>query len=117
LIYEFTTIKACSSIIVRNETGDVLHGRNMDFEFFDRFSRLSAQVQVFKGGKYIYTLDAYVGSVFALTGFKPNAFSITVDTRANLEENFMDVLANLIEKNYIPSVWLVRKVFEEETTW
>ena len=29
-VYEMTTIKACSGILVRNSTGHILHGRNMD---------------------------------------------------------------------------------------
>jgi len=48
-MYEFSTFKACSSIIVRNETGHILHGRNLDFEFFDRFSKLAATVDVYRG--------------------------------------------------------------------
>jgi len=30
-MYEFSTFKACSSILVRNSEGRVIHGRNMDF--------------------------------------------------------------------------------------
>jgi penicillin V acylase-like amidase (Ntn superfamily) len=30
-MYEFSTFKACSSILVKNSEGVVIHGRNMDF--------------------------------------------------------------------------------------
>jgi penicillin V acylase-like amidase (Ntn superfamily) len=45
-VYEFTTIhmKLCSSILIRNSTGSILHGRNMDFFLWNRFSPLVAQV-------------------------------------------------------------------------
>lgn len=33
-MYELTTFKSCSGFLVRNSTGDILHGRNMDFPFF-----------------------------------------------------------------------------------
>jgi len=30
-MYEFSTFKACTAILVRNSEGKVLHGRNLDF--------------------------------------------------------------------------------------
>lgn len=49
--YEISTISApmCTSIIVRNGDGTIIHGRNLDFEMFNIFSRLVARVEFFKG--------------------------------------------------------------------
>lgn len=34
-MYEFSSmIPACTGIIVRNADGNIMHGRNLDFEFF-----------------------------------------------------------------------------------
>jgi len=93
-----------------------MHGRNMDFEFWNRFSRLTAEIDVYRGDKYVYTLDALVGTVFALTGSKKGKFSLTEDTRFN-DRSFMDVLKDLILKDYMPSAWLLRKTLEEEETF
>jgi len=33
-MYEFSTFKACTGILIRNDEGKVLHGRNLDFEMW-----------------------------------------------------------------------------------
>jgi penicillin V acylase-like amidase (Ntn superfamily) len=30
-MYEFSTFKACTGLLVRNSAGKILHGRNLDF--------------------------------------------------------------------------------------
>lgn len=52
--YEISTFPSCTSIIVRNGDGTIIHGRNLDFEFFNIFSRLLARVEFFKGEMAIY---------------------------------------------------------------
>jgi acid ceramidase/N-acylethanolamine-hydrolysing acid amidase len=49
--YEISTISApmCTSILVRDINGTIIHGRNLDFEMFNIFSRLIARVEFFKG--------------------------------------------------------------------
>jgi hypothetical protein len=43
-MYEFSTasipLPICSSVIVRNATNNILHGRNMDFFFWNRLSKI-----------------------------------------------------------------------------
>jgi acid ceramidase/N-acylethanolamine-hydrolysing acid amidase len=34
-MYEYSTFKACSAILVCNSAGKVLHGRNLDFEMWN----------------------------------------------------------------------------------
>jgi hypothetical protein len=114
-MYEFSTtplgVPACSSVVVRNATNNILHGRNMDFFFWNRLSRVQAKIQFYRAGQYVATIYTYVGSVWALTTVKEYAFSITVDTRHPRadEETFSGVIDNLFVKNYMPSVWLVRE--------
>ena len=33
-LYEFTTVNACTGIVLRNSEGKIIHGRNWDFEMF-----------------------------------------------------------------------------------
>lgn len=80
-MYEFSTFKACSALLVRTPTGKVIHGRNLDFEMWEVLSKLVANVEYYKGGKKLFSVDTVVGSVFALTAIKPGAFSVNVDTR------------------------------------
>lgn len=80
-MYEFSTFKACSAILVRNSEGKVMHGRNLDFEMWIILSKLVVTVDYYRGGQIIFSVDTVVGSVFALTGIRHGAFAINVDTR------------------------------------
>ena len=55
------------------------------------------------------------GSVFSLTGVKHGAFGISVNARG--ARNYSDTLISVLKDNAIPTLWLVRKVFIEETTY
>lgn len=79
--YEFSTFKACTGLLVRNSEGKVMHGRNLDFEMWSILSKMLANVEYYKGGKLVYSVDTIVGSVFALTGIRYGAFAINIDTR------------------------------------
>jgi len=48
-MYEFSTFKACTGILLRNDEGKVLHGRNLDFEMWEILSKLLANVEYYKG--------------------------------------------------------------------
>ena len=79
--YEFSTIPLCTGFLVRNKEGTVLHGRNLDFEMWELLSKLLVTIDYYKDGKFIYTSDSIAITAFTLTGMKPGAFSINVDTR------------------------------------
>lgn len=113
--YEFSTIPLCTGFLVRNKDGVVLHGRNLDFEMWELVSKLLVTIDYYKDGKFLYSSDSVVITAFALTGMKPGAFSINVDTRYT--RNFEENLISIIKNNAIPTCWLLRKVFEEETTY
>lgn len=114
-MYEFSTFKACSALLVRTPEGKVLHGRNLDFEMWDVLSKLLVNVEYYRDGKKLFSVDTIVGSVFALTAIKPGAFSVNVDTR--YAKHFTDDLISILADNAIPTCWLLRKVLEEETTF
>jgi hypothetical protein len=58
-----------------------MHGRNMDFFLWNRFSSLLAEVEIYDKNVYKCTIMSVVGSVFALTGTKPFHFGLNEDTR------------------------------------
>lgn len=80
-MYEFSTIKACSGIIVRTAEGKIIHGRNLDFNMWLLLSNLVANLQYHRGGQLVFSVDTVVGSVFTLTANKPGGFSVEVNTR------------------------------------
>lgn len=78
-------------------------------------SNMVANVEFYKGGKLIFTADTVVGSVFVLTGIRPGAFAVNVDTRT--AKHFYDDLISVMIDNAIPTCWLLRKTLEEETNY
>jgi len=107
-MYEYSTFKACSAILVMNSQGKVMHGRNLDFEMWGLLARLVVNIDYYQGKKLIYSVDTIIGSVFALTGIRYGAFAVNVDTRYG-KDLLADVVSMLID-DAIPDVWLVRKV-------
>jgi N-acylethanolamine-hydrolysing acid amidase len=81
LLYEFTTVPACTGILVRNSEGKILHGRNWDFEMFELLGSMVAKVEYYRGDKLLFSEDTVAGSVFSITGLKPGAFGISVNAR------------------------------------
>jgi len=43
-MYEFSTIKACTGVVMRNEEGHIIHGRNLDFSMWELLAGLTATV-------------------------------------------------------------------------
>lgn len=114
-MYEFSTFKACTGILVRNSAGKVFHGRNLDFEMWHLLSNLVTNVEYYQGDKKIFSVDTVVGSVFALTGIRHGAFAINVDTRK--AKHFYDDLISIMKDDGIPTVWLLRRTLAEEPNY
>lgn len=113
-MYEYSTIKACSTILVKS-AGKVLHGRNLDFPMMRLLSNLVVTIDYYQGHKKVFTIDHVLGSVFALTGIRYGAFAVNVDTRyatSNIAEVF-----NILVEDAMPDVWLLRRVLAEETNY
>lgn len=114
-MYEFSTFKACTGILVRNSAGRVMHGRNLDFEMWEILSKLVVNVEYYNNGQRLFSVDTVVGSVFALTGIRHGAFSINVDTRK--AKHFYDDLISVLVDDGMPTCWLLRKTLEEQTSY
>ena len=78
-------------------------------------SDLLVHVEFYKGGKKVFNSDIVVGSVFAITGSRPGAFGVNVDTR--YAKNFEGDLISVLIDDAIPTCWLLRKVLEEEVSY
>jgi len=80
-MYEYSTIKACTGILVRTDEGKIIHGRNLDFDMWNLLANLAARIEYYKNGKLLFSVDQIVGSVFTLTAHKTGSFSVEVNTR------------------------------------
>ena len=113
-MYEFSTIKACSTILVR--TGDrVIHGRNLDFPMMRLISNLIINVEYYRGSQRVFSIDTVLGTVFALTGIRFGAFAVNCDTRYT--QSNVNLLVSTLLNNAMPDVWLLRRVLAEEDNY
>lgn len=71
----------CTSVVARTEDNKIIHGRNLDFEFFRYFANLTAVFDVYKEGKLLYSADNVVGACFFHTASRHGGFGISVDER------------------------------------
>jgi hypothetical protein len=73
-------------------------------------AKLVVNVEYYKNGQKLFSVDTVVGSVFALTGIRHGAFAINVDTRK--AKHFYDDLISVMADNAVPTCWLLRKTLE-----
>ena len=82
---------------------------------YQLLAKLLANVEYYKGDQKIYSVDTVVGSAFALTGIRHGAFAVNCDTRK--AKDFSKDLISVLVDNAMPTLWLLRKVLEEETSY
>jgi len=112
---------ACTSIVAQTPEGKILHARNLDFGdgmgFTGILRDVSFEVEFQKGGETFFHATTFPSFVGVLSGMKPNAFSITIDTRfypEGLGELFYEVIAAIIERNASLVTFLSREVFTKQ---
>jgi len=115
---------ACTSIVAQTTDGKILHGRNLDFwagmGFTDTLKNMTLIANYQKSGKTVFQATTFAGYVGVLSGFKNNAFSVTIDTRFypdGIGELFYEVIAGITEKNASLVTFLSRTVMEKETNY
>eukprot|EP00026_Physarum_polycephalum_P007681 Phypoly_transcript_07746.p1 GENE.Phypoly_transcript_07746~~Phypoly_transcript_07746.p1 ORF type:complete len:361 (+),score=30.73 Phypoly_transcript_07746:62-1084(+) len=76
---------ACTSIVAQMPNGTILHARNMDFWdgiwLTGHLKNLTYTAQYQQGGKTVFYATTFVSYVGVLSGMKPNAFSLSINTR------------------------------------
>ena len=78
-------------------------------------ANVMTNLEYYRGDQLLWKEDAIVGSVFSMTGLKPGSFGIS--TNARKPRTMADTLISVLKQNNIPTLWLVRKVFLEETDY
>lgn len=108
---------ACTSVLAQTKDNKILHVRNMDFWdgiwLTNHLKNLTIQVEYQSKGKTLFHATTFAGYVGVLSGMRPNAFSISVDTRNypnGIGELFYEVIAAITEKNASLVSFLTRHV-------
>ena len=98
LVYNFLNelTAYCTSIVVENEKGVIIHGRNLDFGLTDKLKDSVIIVDVKRNGKVVCTGVTFAGYVGFFTGVKQNGFSVSANDRTSgsLLENILELLLN-----------------------
>jgi len=115
---------ACTSIVAQTLDGKIFHARNLDFWtgiwLTDTLRNMTFQAEFMKGGKLMFHATTFAGFVGVLSGQKPNAFSVTVDTRfypGGVVQMFYEIIAAIQERNASLVTFLSRKVFTNENNF
>ena len=81
MLYELTAFsRACTSIVSKTASGNIMHGRNLDYGI-DVLRRLAITVDFQLSGKTVYTGTTFAGYVGIMTGQKPNSFTVSLNER------------------------------------
>lgn len=123
----YEVLGGCTSIVAEDSSGNVYHGRNLDFglgpfngtemqwQMTDALRPLLSTIVFTKGGQTVYTSVHYLGYVGFLTAVKKGAFTITVDTRFdnNYDKYLFDWLNDKTDTAHFLS-FLTRDTMDQE---
>ncbi|XP_045196944.2 N-acylethanolamine-hydrolyzing acid amidase-like [Mercenaria mercenaria] len=105
LIYDVSAF--CTSIISQDANGQIWHSRNLDYSFTDILKNITIAVDFQSKGVTEYSIITYAGYVGALTGQRPNVFTVTVDER-DQGSIIWNLVIGILDKQVSPVSFLVR---------
>ncbi|XP_074662517.1 N-acylethanolamine-hydrolyzing acid amidase-like [Tubulanus polymorphus] len=112
LLYSLRTY-GCTSIVAQSSTGQIWHGRNLDYgeSSYEKqlLTKLAIQVHFRKNGQILYTGNTYAGIVGLPNGQRHGAFAISLNERA--QGDAMENLRMLVWRA-IPVPMLIRQVLD-----
>jgi len=106
----------CTSVVANNDAGEVLHGRNLDWNLPEEIRDLVITVEFERGGKLLYKGTTIVSFVGLLNGMRPSGFSFSMDARCQGGRIFLNLLEALFEGAMTPCHHS-RVVMETATTF
>jgi len=129
IFYEVFTV--CTSIIARDEAGNLYHGRNLDFGLFlgwnvtdhtweisEALKPVIGEFQFQRGGKTVFTSVNFAGYVGVLTALKQDTFTFTMDERFNKDGGFIGILKWILgDRTGHWMGFLTRNVMENATSY
>eukprot|EP01087_Luapelamoeba_hula_P021033 TRINITY_DN727_c0_g1_i1.p1 TRINITY_DN727_c0_g1~~TRINITY_DN727_c0_g1_i1.p1 ORF type:complete len:488 (-),score=81.30 TRINITY_DN727_c0_g1_i1:33-1496(-) len=112
---------ACTSIVAQAADGTIMHARNMDFwagmGFTDSLKAITFIADWQKSGQTLFKTTSFAGYVGALSGMRPNGFSVTINSRfypQGLGQLFYEIIAAIEERNATLVSFLTRDVLARE---
>jgi len=129
VFYEVFTV--CTSIVAQDESGNLYHGRNLDFGLFmgwnasshswsitEALKPIIGEFQFQRGGKTVFTSVNYAGYVGILTALKKDMFTFTMDERFNKDGGYIGIIKWILgNHNQSWMGFLTRDVMENATSY
>lgn len=100
---------ACTSTVAQDPSGNVFHGRNLDWNLPNNLRNLTVQADFMKNGAVIFTADVTAGFVGILTGVSKQGFSLSINERELGGDPVFDSFDALLRHSMSPT-HLLRRV-------
>ena len=107
----------CSSIVARQPNGQVVHGRNLDWNIPEELRNFVMTIHFQKNGELLFTAGTIIGYVGALTGMKPGKFSVSIDERGLGGSIIGNIFEAMTNKNSLQPTHLLRKTLTEAESY
>ncbi|CAB1422673.1 unnamed protein product [Pleuronectes platessa] len=102
----------CTSIVAQDKSGNVFHGRNLDYPH-PVLRNLTINVDFLKNGEVQYQGTSFAGYVGLWTGQSPNKFTVSGDERGTKRwYNWWKNIVSAFLLGRSPVSWLVRETLE-----
>jgi hypothetical protein len=115
LVYEYFAY--CTSTITQDANGNILHGRNLDYDFTKEMGPLFVDANFTRNGTLVHQATFLVGYVGHTTGMRRGKFAISVNQRKTLNGSINDNIFEMFHRGAMPMSWLVRRTLENATSW
>jgi hypothetical protein len=112
-IYDLSAF--CTSVITKDKNGTIIHARNLDFLYASQMRNITYEGHFYKNNKTIFTAVMFAPLNTVMTGFKNNAFSISLNERKpSYRKSPLSLLSNVarIIKGYVTAGTLIRDTLE-----
>lgn len=129
IFYELHAL--CTSIVARSKTGDLIHGRNLDFGLFLGWNKrnhswivpnllrpLTVQLDFQRNNKTIFSSVSMAGMIGVVTGVRLGAYSLTINERFSLRPGLWYIIrwlfgAQSLQWNSV----ITRRIMENTPTY
>ncbi len=104
LTYELCS--ACTSSILKIDTGEFVHVRTMDWEM-PELKALTINIKVVNSNTHLFDAVTWAGFIGIFTGIKPNQYSISLNYRRTSNPNFLSNVKSAFQ-GYYPNSFFIR---------
>lgn len=117
MIYDVTAF--CTSIVVTQQNGQIIHGRNLDYNFPSYLQDLAYLAEFRQNGTVVFRSAQIAGFIGILSGHKYKKFTFSINERDQgyWWVNLIYALLELTQNDVVPLSILTREVLEKANSF